>query len=294
MVAVGPGATGRIWRSALSYRRSAGPCPASSGTGAADHECIPSRVSGPTMRAVNGPRWEAPPAEACPLVQCLPDRRQQRRGHVAAATSAGRVGTGRAGCSAAATVEPRGVQAGGQHHPGGGGRIPFPLPAGVQVASTWPATTAIAFGPGRPDRHRLDRPAPGCMAPHDGRGAGGADRHPHRVGAAARAAGSVTVSVRYTMLPRAGSDTAASVIAPWPSPSRCQSAMCTAQSERPRLENSRVPSNGSMIHTRSAASRAKSSSASSLSTASRGRACCRRCRINALARRSPASPSIHG
>ena len=50
------------------------------------------------------------------------------------------------------------------------------------------------------------------------------------------------------------------------------SATCTAQSCRPGMANSRVPSSGSMIHTRSARRRAGSSSDSSERTASPGRA----------------------
>ena len=48
------------------------------------------------------------------------------------------------------------------------------------------------------------------------------------------------------------------------------SATCTAQSVRPSSPNSRVPSSGSTIHTRSAPSRTGSSAASSDSTASSG------------------------
>ncbi|COW07746.1 Uncharacterised protein [Mycobacterium tuberculosis] len=113
-------------------------------------------------------------------------------------------------------------------------------------------------------------------------------------GTPAGAAPEVTVSVRYTTLPRAGNATAASVISGWPLEERRHSAMCTAQSSRPGVENSRVPSNGSIIHTRSDFSRARSSWASSLSTASPGRSACSRRNSSELAWRSPASPSVHG
>ena len=115
-----------------------------------------------------------------------------------------------------------------------------------------------------------------------------------RMGADGSRRGAIaTVSVRYTS-PTAGSATAASVMVPSGPPTRCQSATCTAQSGRRGVENSRVPSTGSMIHTRSDCSRARSSGASSESTASSGRSARSRRNSSALARPSPMSPRSHG
>ena len=66
--------------------------------------------------------------------------------------------------------------------------------------------------------------------------------------------------------PWAGSATAPATRSP-----DCHSATCTAQSLRPSSENSRVPSSGSTIHTRSALNRTGLSTPSSESTASPGR-----------------------
>ena len=69
------------------------------------------------------------------------------------------------------------------------------------------------------------------------------------------------------------------------------SATCTAQSSRPGMPYSRVPSSGSMIHTRSADSRAGESTDSSDSTASSGRASASPASSNSFASWSPRLPS---
>ena len=87
---------------------------------------------------------------------------------------------------------------------------------------------------------------------------------------------------------------------------RAQSATCTAQSERPSSANSRVPSSGSMIHTRSAFSRDTASlltsaaqasrepSSSSESTASAGRHFASSVRIRSCETLSPADFNAPG
>src|SRR5215471_7263026 len=83
--------------------------------------------------------------------------------------------------------------------------------------------------------------------------------------------------------PWAGSATAPAVSAP-----RSQSATWTAQSVRPGSPNSLVPSSGSTIHTRSAASRAMSSRPSSDRTASPGLRAASSAARNSCESRSPA------
>src|SRR5580693_793925 len=59
MVAVGPAATGRTWRSEVSYSRNSGPRPGSVGKGADGQDRIPSTLGPATMRAVQRPEEEA-------------------------------------------------------------------------------------------------------------------------------------------------------------------------------------------------------------------------------------------
>src|SRR6478672_10502428 len=54
MVAVSPAVTGRTCRSAVSYSRSCGPLPGSTGTVGACHECIPSTLRCPVRPASDG------------------------------------------------------------------------------------------------------------------------------------------------------------------------------------------------------------------------------------------------
>ena len=129
------------------------------------------------------------------------------------------------------------------------GRVPLVLAAGVHVG-----VDVAADHRGRPWR----RPSPSAPARRRARsasrpatnagGAGPADRDADRPpGSAGRAAGGGSAVLRTRALGRAARPRRRSA-----SP-RSHSATCTAQSVRPASPNSRVPSSGSTIQTRSGA-----------------------------------------
>ena len=187
-------------------------------------------------------------------------------------------------------VEPGGVQSGGLQHPGRRGRVPLPLPAGVDVGVGVAADDRHGLGARRTDPDELDVQPVAEQPQHRRRTVrtgGDADR--------TRAAGGGAVDgVAAVHLAECGQrhrGVGDRAFGP-------RGALPERHVHRPVLaagmENSRVPSSGSMIHTRSACSRCRSSCASSESTASPGRSARRRRSNRALARTSPASPRAGG
>ena len=183
------------------------------------------------------------------------------------------------------------MQPGRQHHTGRRRVIPLPLTAGVQVGVHIAADQRHRLGARRPDRHRLHL----HVVPHAVQQRRCAWSHSPRPGSADRPSIASVVRVdadRVGAVELAEGRQSDCGIGDFGT--GCHSATCTAQSSRPRVENSRVPSSGSMIQTRPFFSRARSSLASSLKTPSSGRSSRSRSRIIVLARLSPAAPSAHG
>src|SRR5215831_10597279 len=157
-------------------------------------------------------------------------------------------------------------------------------PPAWMYASASPRSTAAAFAPAEPSGSSVTL----ISSPSRSRKAGGLVRltttRSRAPGPAAPLAGGAAGgAVVASTWPWAGSATAPAVSAP-----RSQSATWTAQSVRPGSPNSLVPSSGSTIHTRSAASRARSSRPSSDSTASPGRRAASPATRNSCESRSPA------
>src|SRR5215469_5753418 len=148
-------------------------------------------------------------------------------------------------------------------------------------ASASPSMTAAASAPAEPSGTNVTLIA----SPSRSRKAGGLVRlTTTRSGLpASRAGGIAGGAVVASTWPWAGSATAPAVSAP-----RSQSATWTAQSVRPGSPNSLVPSSGSTIHTRPAASRAMSSRPSSDRTASPGLRAASSAARNSCESRSPA------
>ena len=161
------------------------------------------------------------------------------------------------------------------HHARRGGRIPLPLPTGMQVRVDVTVHHGHRLRACRPDPHELDVHLVAQPPQHRGRttGAGG---DPDRAITPRRRRGDGVGAIH---LPEGGQcDRRVGDATVRSAPVRCHSAMCTAQSLRP-VENSHVPSSGSTIHTRSACTRDRSSTASSDSTESAGRSRARPSRI---------------
>ncbi len=147
--------------------------------------------------------------------------------------------------------------------------------------STSPRTTAIAFTPAEP----IGTSSVPSFATSLSTQAGGRVRETDsRMGPDARGA-SVGGSPVANKRPSAGNATAPTAATP-----ATAKATCTAQSNRGGSPYSLLPSNGSMIQTRSRSSRMGSSTLSSDRTASSGRSSDNLERSNSLDFRSPADP----
>ena len=156
------------------------------------------------------------------------------------------------------------MQAGGGRDSGRRRVVPLVLAAGVGVDVGLAEHDGHGLGAGRAERHEhaveglTDQRAPGAAAgTRRRRGVAVRPRAAARRWAPAPSRGSG---------PRAGRATAPATAVP-----SMARATCTAQSDRPRSLNSRVPSRGSTIHTRCVSRRARSSRPSSESNASSGR-----------------------
>jgi len=165
--------------------------------------------------------------------------------------------------------------------PTGAAESPLPLPTGLHVVRAVTARHRHRLGAGSTRRTWLVAELLGDGA---GEGLG-------RLSLTSTTVDPVDVarasSEAYTVA-RSGCATAAAVMASAP---RTHNATCTAQSVRPGMPYSRVPSSRSMIHTRSAETRAEESLASSESTASPGRFLSISVSSSSLERASPNLPN---
>ena len=143
-----------------------------------------------------------------------------------------------------------------------------------------PSTTAMALAPAEPSVISSASSAWAMMTA----AAGGRDLLTTRRGCPLCGAGRSGSGSVHSVCPTAGSATAPAVGTPFST-----RATCTAQSDRPGSEYSRVPSSGSTIQTRSADKRARSSRPSSERMASSGRASASRFTMCRWASESPVS-----